>query len=149
VLHNVGVKSNESKSPTCKVAGAVPPAVRSSESPQLDASLEWIRSNPFATNHEVPVKFLDEWICEADRDEDLQLPLAVFMFGYCQRQLVKQHPPSSAKLAVSATEISRLFDLWQMKLGLAELNRKTNMRSAPLPLFDFPDDESVNIWTNA
>jgi len=39
------------------------------------------------------------------------------------------------------------FDSWQVKLGLAELSRKTEYGVTPLPLFEFGDNEKFQVIT--
>lgn len=142
------MKLNKLKSPSYHIAGLASATAKPPGDAFLNASLDWIRENPLASNQEVPPRFVVRWICNGERDVGVELALTIFMFGYCQRQLMKQSPLSSANLTISASEVSRLFDLWQMKLGLAELNRTTDLRTRPLPLFDFPADESVSFWMN-
>jgi hypothetical protein len=69
--------------------------------------------------------------------------LAVFTFGYCQRRLEGK---SGQKLKIAATQVLELFQMWQMKLGLAEVNEKTDLKSVPLALYDFPAGEKIEYW---
>ena len=112
--------------------------------PRLDESIGWIRDHPKATNHDVPAKLRDGWVY--NRGEDDALPgyqLAVFTYGLCQHRLASG---AGNSFTISATEILRLFELWQMKLGLAEVNEKTDVKTKPLPLYDFPSEEQVVYW---
>lgn len=112
--------------------------------PRLDESIAWIRNHPSAANHDVPAKLRDSWVY--DREEDPALPgyhLAVFTYGLCQHRLAGG---AGNSFTISAAEILRLFELWQMKLGLAEVNEKTEVKTKPLPLYDFPSDEEIIYW---
>lgn len=72
--------------------------------------------------------------------------LAVFTFGFLQYDLISNQVPEGVKRSFAESEILRLFDVWQLKLALAEVNRKTEVKVKPLPLFAFPDDERVETW---
>jgi len=110
----------------------------------LKESLEWIRHNPRATNQDIPSDLRGRWMFESDEEPgDSGLHLAVFTFGYCQRQLEGKN---GLKLKIAATELLELFQMWQMKLGLAEVNEKTDLKSAPVALFNFPTGEKIEYW---
>lgn len=115
----------------------------------LDESCEWIRRNWNAQNLDVPDTLLDQWIYEpADgRDEDpLGFQLAVFTFGFLQYDLISRNVPEGVPCTYSASQLMDLFPRWQMKLALAELHRRTNVQTRPLPLFAFTADERVEAW---
>jgi hypothetical protein len=110
----------------------------------LQESLDWIRRNPSATNQEVPPDLRDRWMFESSEEPTVSgFHLAIFTFGYCQRRLGGKN---GQKLKIAATQILELFHMWQMKLGLAEINEKTALKSAPLALYDFPADEKIEYW---
>jgi hypothetical protein len=112
--------------------------------PMLDESIAWIRNHSTATNHDIPVTLRDSWIYNRNDDSDTPgYQLAVFTYGLCTRRLAGK---AGKEFSISASEIIHLFELWQMKLGLAEVNEKTEVKTKPLPLFDFPADEKVEYW---
>jgi len=110
-------------------------------------SAAWIRSNPFATTHDVPERLAQTWVCEL---EDPTAPtgfhLSIFTFGYCQRQLLESGVAPGQKLSVPAEKLIDLFQMWQLKLGLVEVHRKTDLRVGPMALFGFPENESIEYW---
>lgn len=115
--------------------------------PALNESLEWIRRNPRATNQDVPSDLRDRWMYESGEEPDASgFQLAVFTFGYCQRQLEGKN---GQKFKIAATKLLELFQMWQIKLGLAEVNEKTDLKSAPLVLNDFPDGEKIEYWCDS
>jgi len=110
----------------------------------LEESLEWIRRNPNATNQDVPPDLREKWMIETtDEPENSGFQLTVFTFGYCQRQLVGK---GEQKLEIAASRVLELFQIWQMKLGLAEVNERTELKSKPVALYDFPADEIIECW---
>ena len=110
----------------------------------LKESLEWIRRNPDATNQDVPSDLREKWMIEStDEPENSGFQLAVFTFGFCQRQLAGK---GEQKLEIAASRVLELFQIWQMKLGLAEVNEKTELKSRPVALYDFPADEIIEYW---
>jgi hypothetical protein len=111
----------------------------------LDRSLDWIRMNPNAMNLDVPPELVAEWIFE-DEEADPKpsgFYFAVFTFGFLQRDLFTNRLPMTQPRSVSVSHVIECFGIWQMKLGLAELDRKTNLQIAPLSLFAFPEGEQV------
>ncbi len=121
--------------------------MRRSHQALFTESADWIRGNPFATTHDVPDQLVKTWVCEL---EDAAAPtgfhLSIFTFGYCQRQLLASGVGSNHKLTVEAEKLIELFQMWQLKLGLIEVHRKTDLRVAPMALFDFPQDEAIQYW---
>lgn len=114
----------------------------------LERSYEWIRHHWDAANLDVPDEFLHQWIYVPSENEAKPpgFHLAVFTFGLFQYDLLANRVPPGVKRSFAASEILRLFDAWQMKLALAELHRKTEMKSKALPLFAFPPNECVETW---
>ena len=113
-------------------------------------SAEWIQGNPFATTHDVPDRLVQTWVCDL---EDVTAPtgfhLSIFTFGYCQRQLLVSGVAPNHKMTVGAEKLIELFQMWQLKLGLVEVHRKTDLKVGPMPLFDFPQDEAIEYWRAA
>lgn len=113
-------------------------------------SAAWIRENPFATTHDVPERLAHNWVCEI---EDPTTPtgfhLSIFTLGYCQRQLLESGVAPGHKLSVPADKLIELFHFWQLKLGLVEVHRKTDLRVGPLALFGFPENEAIEYWRTA
>ena len=110
----------------------------------LDESIRWILRNPSASNHDVPTHLRDHWVYEnSENQPPADIPLSVFIFGYCHAQVKESN---QAEVVVTATEISEKFQLWQMKLVLAEINQRAGILSSPMPLFSFPPAEQVHVW---
>ena len=114
----------------------------------LEHSCGWIREHTDATNLDVPDEFLHQWIYSSN-DEYLEptgFYLAVFSFGYLQRDLATSGTPMGAMRKVSVSLLVELFQRWQLKLALVELHRVTNLKVSPMPLFEFPADEKIEAW---
>lgn len=114
----------------------------------LTESCGWIKDHWDAKNLDVPDEFVRKWIYEPD-DEELKpsgFYLGVFTFGYCQHQLVSNDVPLGKTVSVPADRIVELFQVWQLKLAMAEVHRVTDLRVRPMPLFDFPDGEEIECW---
>ncbi len=110
----------------------------------LRESYAWITANPLATTHELPDRFVQRWTYEKeDPEEPSGFYFSVFAFGYCQRQLLQRNVPPGVKLKISAEELIEFFQLWQLKLGIIEVHRKTEVRVDAMPLFDFPPNEHI------
>jgi hypothetical protein len=114
----------------------------------LDRSLEWIRMNPNAMNLDVPPELVAEWIFEDDEADHKPTGFyfAVFTFGFLQRDLFTSRLPMTQPRSVPISHVVECFGIWQLKLSMAELYRKTNLRFEPLSLFGFPDDEQIKYW---
>lgn len=114
----------------------------------LKRSLAWIRRHPGATNLEVPDDLLNAWTFEADVYDDERRPegfhLSVFSFGY---MLAQANETTKGTFRVSLQEVLALFRKWQLKLALAQVHRATEIKSARMPLFRFPDGEAIQYWT--
>lgn len=97
--------------------------------------------------HDVPDRLVKCWVCDLD---DVSAPmgfhLSIFTFGYCQRQLLVTDAPANKKMSVAADTVLSLFQMWQLKLGLIEVHRKTEVRIGQMPLFDFPQGETIEYW---
>ena len=117
----------------------------------LDQSCAWIRDHWNANNLDVPDQFLDQWIYNLSdgETEPSGFHLAVFSFGYLQYDIVANNVPPGVKRSLPASELLDLFQAWQMKLALAEVHRKTDIRTKPLPLFGFPKGEQIEAWRDA
>lgn len=117
----------------------------------LDKSLAWIREHPCATNLELPKDLLELWISN-NRTRGIpadDFHMSVFTYGlFCQK--VTDDPSLVGKqLQLKASEVSELFDLWQIKLAMAELHHKSMLASNPLFLFRFPETEQVSFFQKA
>lgn len=108
----------------------------------LDESLNWIKIHPGAVNHDVPRHLLDCWSVE-DENADPGISFLVFLCGYFQSKFLKQ---TGRMIELDASELNESFQRWQLKLSLARLHLGTPVKSAALPLFDFPKDEHVDCW---
>ncbi|PTY04255.1 hypothetical protein DB347_20375 [Opitutaceae bacterium EW11] len=115
---------------------------------QLQESCAWLRVHWNPTNLDVPEHLREQWMYEADGDhanpEGFQL--AVFTFGFMQHDVVSNQVPAGEKRSYSGNRLLALFSRWQLKLALAEVHSRTHLRTKPLPLFDFADDEQVEVW---
>lgn len=110
-------------------------------------SADWIRTHPRATIHDVPDRLVTTWVCDLeDTSAPMGFHLSIFTFGYCQRQLLVSDVPANIKMSVAAETMLSLFQMWQLKLGLIEVHRKTELRVGPLALFDFPQGETIEYW---
>lgn len=109
-------------------------------------SVDWIRDNPRATIHDVPDHLVRVWVFELDEPQaPIGFHLSVFSFGYFQRQLLKDGMVPGQMLKVSSEKLFELYEIWQMKLGLAAIHRQTDFKIGPLELFDFPRDERIQV----
>jgi hypothetical protein len=114
----------------------------------LTESCGWIKDHWNAKNLDVPAEFIRRWIYEPT-DEELKpsgFYLGVFTFGYCQHQLNSNDVPFGKQVSVSSARLVELFQVWQLKLAMAEIHRVTDVRMRPMPLFDFPDGEKIEYW---
>lgn len=118
------------------------------ESPLFAESIKWIKEHPLATTHDVPIQLIRDW--SYDKESDLapsSFYLSIFTFGYCQRQIVSSNTPAGHEFSVTSNRLLELFLIWQLKLGLMEVHRNTDLRVGALPLFDFPPNESVTYYS--
>ncbi len=118
---------------------------------RLDQSCLWIKENWNAFNVDVPDQLLREWMHQdnADGPPPSGFHLAVFTFGYIQYQLLHDQGPPGATRTVCATKILELYYHWQVKLALACLDRRTDIRTSALRLFSFDENEEVEIIRRA
>jgi hypothetical protein len=114
----------------------------------LQHSCDWIRQHWDAQNLDVPDELLAAWIFQDDEEDPKPrgFHLAVFTYGFLQRELVVTGQPPGAKRAMPVAVIFDRFERWQLKLALAEVHRKTDLQVDPMPLFGFPEKEDVRYW---
>lgn len=114
----------------------------------LDRSCSWIRDHWDASNLDLPSDLLEEWIYEPSEDEadPPGFYFSVFTFGYAQYLLTSQNVPLGQKQSIPIDQVLELFKKWQLKLALAELHLRTDIRVSPLPLFAFPEGEKIQLW---
>jgi hypothetical protein len=117
----------------------------------LDRSHAWIRSHLDGTNLDVPADLLSEWIFQDDEEgpHPKGFHMSVFAYGFMQCALADSPVPTTTPengLSISASKLIEYFNVWQLKLGLAEMHRKTEVGVAPMPLFRFPAGEQVKYW---
>mgnify|MGYP001552813431 CR=1 FL=1 len=114
----------------------------------LRQSCAWIKDHWNATNLEVPDEFVRQWMYEPGEDEmePNGFFLGVFTFGYLQHQIIANNVPTGVRQSVPASRLFELFQVWQLKLAMAEIHRKTDVRMKPMPLFDFPAGEQIEYW---
>jgi hypothetical protein len=114
----------------------------------INQSFDWIREHPLANNLEVPNDLLERWLFEPDEEDPRPAGfyLSVFSFGYLQNEILTRQSSVGQPSSISVTRLLSFFDLWQLKLGLVELHRNTDLRVDPMPLFTFPDGEEIRYW---
>lgn len=117
----------------------------------LERSYNWILDHLDGTNLDVPADFLSEWIFQDDDDGPLPrgFHMSVFAYGFMQCALADSPVPAMTPengLSISTSKLIEYFNIWQLKLGLAEMHRKTELGVAPMPLFRFPPGEQVKYW---
>jgi hypothetical protein len=114
----------------------------------LKRSLAWIRKHPDATNLDVPDELVSAWIFEDDEPEPKPsgFYFAVFTFGFLQRSIFSSSLPVAQPRSVPVSVVFENFGMWQMKLGLAEIHRKTELQIGPMSLFAFPEGEQITYW---
>lgn len=111
-----------------------------------DRSLAWIQSNPSASNLQVPQDLRELWLSIHSGDPDspeADLLVVIFTHGLMQQQLLTNKWMRKKKMQISLKEIMHQFDLWILKLSLAEISAKTEQKSNPLPLWRFSKNEKV------
>ncbi|HTQ95416.1 MAG TPA: hypothetical protein VMH89_01345 [Candidatus Acidoferrum sp.] len=114
----------------------------------LNRSLAWIRDHPDAKNLDVPDELVAEWIYEDD-DADPRpagFYFAVFTFGFLQRELITSALPPTQPRSIPVSVVFGYFGMWQLKLGLVEIHRRTDLQTEPLSLFAFPEGEQIKYW---
>jgi hypothetical protein len=114
----------------------------------LKRSLAWIRKHPDATNLDVPDELVSAWIFEDDEAESKPAGFyfAVFTFGFLQRSIFTSTLPETQPRSIPVSVVFECFGMWQMKLGLVEVHRKTDLQIGPLSLFAFPEGEQITYW---
>ena len=114
----------------------------------LERSCAWLREHWNANNLDVPDDLLRQWIYQTGEDEEEPsgFHLAVFTFGYLQYDFIASNVPYGMERTVGLNELLERFGMWQMKLALAEIHRRTQLKTKPLPLFAFSADQQVQVW---
>ncbi len=114
----------------------------------FEQSRAWIAHHPNATNLDVPDELLTQWIFNDDEEDPKPSGyfLSVFSFGFLQRRLLTDGLPASQRRTVPMALLIQNFSRWQLKLGIVELHRTTELAFAPMPLFSFPDGEEIQCW---
>lgn len=114
----------------------------------LEESCTWLREHWSPTNLDVPERLRERWIYEPadDQANPNGFHLAVFAFGLMQYDLISNCVPAGVKRSYSGEMLLSLFSRWQLKLALAEVHQRTELRIRALPLFAFPEDEEVEAW---
>lgn len=114
----------------------------------FDKSCAWLREHWNATNLDIPEELRERWMYEAADDQVSPegFHLAVFIFGFMQYDLISNCVPEGVKRSYSGRTLFSLFSRWQLKLALAEVHQRSDLRTRALPLFAFPEDEQVEAW---
>lgn len=114
----------------------------------LVESCAWLREHWNATNADVPDVLRERWIFEAaeDRQNPEGFHLAVFTFGLLQYDLISNRVPEGVQRSFPVQTILSLFSRWQLKLALAEVHKRSDLRIRALPLFAFPENEQIEVW---
>ena len=115
----------------------------------LDESLAWLREHWNPTNLDVPEALRERWIYEPadDRANPDGFHLAVFTFGLMQYDLISNRVPAGVERTYYGEMLLSNFSRWQLKLALAEIHHRTDLRVHPLPLFAFPENEQIDAWS--
>jgi hypothetical protein len=117
----------------------------------LERSYIWIRSHLDGTTSDIPAEFLSQWLFQDDGKGPFPqgFHMSVFAYGFMQCALADSPVPATTPengLSISTSKLIEYFNIWQLKLGLAEMHRKTELGVAPMPLFRFPAGEQVKYW---
>lgn len=112
-------------------------------------SLEWIKTNPNVTTHDLPERFIRHWTHNKDDGSPSSYLWGIFMLGVVLHRTLKNQVLSDGSVNVSENELMDNFYKWQVKISMAEIHQKTDMRLKPLVIFDFPEGESIESISSA
>jgi hypothetical protein len=114
----------------------------------LQESCAWIRAHWNATNLDVPEDLREKWMYEPSDERSVPegFHLAVFTFGFVQHDMVSHCVPGGVRRQYSSEMLLSRFTHWQLKLALAEVHTRTNLKTQALPLFEFQENEKVEVW---
>jgi len=115
----------------------------------LQQSVRWIHDHPHACQQDVPRDLLKHWFYEPDPEgtEPPGFAFAVFTYGHLLLDFHLHPVPVGVPKEVPMSKLRTLFDYWQLKLALAELERRSELRFKPLPLFPTTKEEIIHVWT--
>ena len=67
--------------------------------------------------------------------------LQIFTCGLLAHSVVSNQLNASVEMEITQHELMEKFNKWQLKIAMAELHLKSDLRLKPLVLFDFPANE--------
>jgi hypothetical protein len=112
----------------------------------LAKSIDWIRSHPDATTHDVPQDLVQLWLFDSVEDfSPVGAILPIFIFGYthCLARESIAATGRASKITHRLSDLVEKFQLWQLKLSLVQVEQSRGMKFQPMPLFSFPDGETA------
>jgi hypothetical protein len=112
----------------------------------LTKSIDWIRSHPGATTHDVPQDLVELWLFDSVEDfSPVGAILPVFVFGYTDSMARKSIAATGRvqKIEHRLSDLVEKFQLWQLKLSLVQVEQSRGITFQPMPLFSFPDGETA------
>ena len=113
----------------------------------LEESFEWIRNTPRASTAEVPEYLNIAWTVPHETDDEpTGFHMKVFAFGYMQCRLLESPRSRSNPHRIAMSQMQKFFLMWQMKLAMGELSRLSDLKSAPMHLWQFRPNEKVKFW---
>jgi hypothetical protein len=116
----------------------------------LTRSIDWIRSHPDATTHDVPEDLVELWLFDSVEDfSPVGAILPIFIFGYtdCMTRNLIAITGRASKIEHRLSDLVEKFQLWQLKLSLVQVEQSRGIRFQPMPLFSFPDGETAEFRT--
>ena len=107
-------------------------------------SKEWIDKNFNASTTDLPEELLNLWMEDprAAQDQDSQLPMDVFMYAMTKKRFL-ENPTQPIEMEVD--EIFKIYSYWQIKLAMIDMDRRSNLAVALMPLFSFDEKEKVAV----
>jgi hypothetical protein len=114
----------------------------------LAISCAWIRENWNATNLDVPEMLRNLWT-ENGGQQPSDLQLAVLSFGLTHWGARSCARTAKTAFGISPSTVLERFPAWRTKLALAEVHYRSDLRTSPLPLFEFPPDEQIRFSLSA
>jgi len=109
----------------------------------LVRSCTWIRKNWDATNLEVPADLRSLW-SRRDEKGPSELQLAVLLFGLIQQNWRKAKTSRDGSFQISASALLEFYNIWQIKLALADLHHVSDIETSPVPLFVFSATDQIH-----
>ncbi len=108
----------------------------------FEQSKAWIEENFDATTKDLPDYLLDIWMENQEQIEKHEdtLPVRIFIYAYLGHLALKNGHVSLDEL--TEDELYTEYYYWQVKLASIDVDRRTHLTIAPLPLFSFDPTEA-------